>query len=60
MMTVLPYSMLVRQFLMKLGSVLSPPYFNGTQSGTFQRGDAIFRLLQGYHKTQEADEVCVA
>lgn len=43
---------------MKLGSVLSSTYFSGTKSGTFQRGDAIFRLLQGYHKAGEADEVC--
>lgn len=30
------------------------------QSGTFQTGEALFRLLQGYLMTQEADEVCVA
>lgn len=61
LMTVLPCSILVRPFLMKPALVLSPTFSRETQSGFFfQRGNAIFRPLQGCHKAEKADEVCVA
>lgn len=45
---------------MKLGSVLSSTFSIEKQSGTSQKGKAIFRPLQGFHKAKKADEVCVA
>lgn len=59
LMIVLPCSILVRPFLMKLDSALSPTFSRETQNGTFQRGNAIFRPLQSCHKAEKADEVCM-
>lgn len=60
LMIVLPCSIQVIPFLMKLGSVLSSTFSRETQSGTSQKGKAIFRPRQGFHKAEKADEVCVA